>query len=86
MFPGPIDTHLSSKVLMTGGNRIKILYFVRYDAKGFGRDRLRSTGGPFHYVVPRRQVTPLKRIDLPETFRTTTNFRTETLAFEVVGF
>ena len=29
---------------------------------------------------------PLEQIDLPITFRNSTNYRTETLTFEVVGF
>ena len=44
-------------------------------------------GGSFHEVIPGKRVTPLERIDLPvTTFRTLTNFRTETLTFKVVGF
>ena len=34
----------------------------------------------------RKQAMPLRHIDLPITFRNPTNYRTETLTFEVVGF
>ena len=33
-----------------------------------------------------KQAVPLGQIDLPITFRNPTNYRTETLIFEVVGF
>jgi hypothetical protein len=36
--------------------------------------------------VPRRQAEPVERIDLPIYFGTPSNFRKETLTFEVVGF
>jgi hypothetical protein len=36
--------------------------------------------------VPRKRVEPVERVDLPVCFGTPTNFRKETLTFEVVGF
>ena len=36
--------------------------------------------------MPRKQVVPLGQIDLPITFGDPTNYRMETLIFEVVGF
>ena len=36
--------------------------------------------------MPSRQAIPLGQIDLPITFRDQSNYRTETLTFEVVGF
>ena len=42
--------------------------------------------GTFHGIVPREQAVPLGQIDLPITFRGLTNYRTETITFEVVGF
>ena len=36
--------------------------------------------------MPGTQAVPIGQIDLPVTFGTPSNFRTETLTFEVVGF
>ena len=36
--------------------------------------------------MPRKQALPLRQVDLPITFRGPSNYRTETLTFEVVGF
>jgi hypothetical protein len=36
--------------------------------------------------VPGKQAKPLRQINLPVTFVDPSNFRTETLTFEVVGF
>jgi hypothetical protein len=36
--------------------------------------------------MPRKQAKPLGHIDLPITFGTPSNYRMETLTFEVVGF
>jgi hypothetical protein len=36
--------------------------------------------------VPGKQAKPLGQIDLPITFETPSNYRRETLTFEVVGF
>ena len=36
--------------------------------------------------MPRKQVVPLGQIDLPVIFRGPSNYRMETLTFEVVGF
>ena len=41
---------------------------------------------PFHDIVPGKQAIPLGQIDLPVTFRNPTNYRMETLTFEVVRF
>ena len=41
---------------------------------------------PFHGVVPGRQAVPLGQIDLSVTFGDRSNYRTETLTFNIVGF
>jgi hypothetical protein len=41
---------------------------------------------PFHGIVPDKRVLPLGQLDLPVYFGTPSNFRKETLTFEVVGF
>jgi len=75
-----------SKVLVDGGSGLNILYADTLDAMGIDRVRLRHSGAPFHGVVPGKQAVPLRQIDLPVTFGDPSNFRKETLMFEVVGF
>jgi hypothetical protein len=49
-------------------------------------DKMRAGAAPFHGIVPRKRVLPLGQLDLPVCFGTPSNFRKETLTFEVVGF
>jgi hypothetical protein len=53
---------------------------------GIDRSRLRQSGAPFHGVVPGTQAVPIGQVDLPVTFGTPSNYRKETLTFEVVAF
>ena len=53
---------------------------------GIDRARVRPTRACFHGVMPRKQALPLGQLDLPITFGGPSNYRTETLTFEVVGF
>jgi hypothetical protein len=53
---------------------------------GINRSRIRPTRAPFHGIVPGKQAKPLGHVDLPITFGDKSNFTTETLTFEVVGF
>ena len=62
------------------------MYAKTLDAMGIDRSRIRPTEAPFHGIMPRKQAGPLGQIDLPVTFGNLTNYRTETLTFEVVGF
>ena len=75
-----------TKVLMDGGSGLNILYVETLDAMGIDRSRIRPTGSPFYGVVPGTQAVPIGQIDLPVTFGTPENFRTEILTFEVAGF
>ncbi|XP_066320670.1 uncharacterized protein [Miscanthus floridulus] len=75
-----------SKVLMDGGNGLNIMYAEMLDAMGIDRSRIQTIGAPFHGIVPRKQAMPLGLINLPVTFGNLTNYRIETLTFEVVGF
>ena len=77
--------HLT-KVLMDGGSSLNILYAKTLDAMGIDRAHVRPTGVPFHSVVPTNQALPLGQLDLPITFGGPSNYKTETLTFEVVGF
>jgi hypothetical protein len=53
---------------------------------GIDLSMIRAGAAPFHGIVPGKRVLPLGQLDLPVCFRTPSNFRRETLTFEVVGF
>ena len=65
---------------------LNIMYAETLDAMGIDRGCIWPTGAPFHSVVPGKQALPLGQLDLPITFGGPSNYRTETLTFEVVGF
>ncbi|XP_066316813.1 uncharacterized protein [Miscanthus floridulus] len=70
---------------MDGGSGLNIIYAETLNAMGIDRSRIQPTVVPFHGIVPKKQVMPLRQIDLPVTFGNLTNYRIETLTFEVVG-
>jgi hypothetical protein len=53
---------------------------------GLTHDQLQSSPHLFYRVVPGKQSVHLGRVTLPVTFRDTSNYRTDTLTFEVVNF
>jgi len=75
-----------TKVLMDGGSGLNIMYTETLDAMGIDRLHIWPTRAPFHGIMPRKQVMPLGQIDLPVTFGSPSNYRMETLTFEVLGF
>jgi hypothetical protein len=75
-----------TKVLMDGGRSLNIIYAQTLDLLGIRRTQLQPSVGGFHGVVLGRQAEHVRRIDLPVCFGTPSNFRKETLTFEVVGF
>ena len=75
-----------TKVLMDGGSGLNILYIDTLDAMRIPRLELRPVGSPFHGVILGAQAYPLGQIDLPVTFGSQANFRSEVLTFEVVDF
>ena len=81
-----IGTKRLTKVLMDGGSDLNIMYAETLDAMGISRSRIRPTGAPFHGIIPGKRAMPLGKIDLPITFGDPSNYRMETLTFEVVGF
>ena len=81
-----IGTKRLNKVLMDGGSGLNIMYVETLDAMGVDRARIRPTRAPFHGIVPGKQAMQLGQIDLPVTSRGPSNYRTETLTFEVVAF
>jgi hypothetical protein len=62
------------------------MYAENLDAMGISQTQLRPSGAPFHDIVLGKQALLLRQIDLPVTFGGLSNFRKETLTFEVVGF
>ena len=81
-----IDPKWLTKVLMDGGSSLNIMYAKTLDEMGVDRTNLRPTRAPFHGIVPGKQAMPLGQIDLPVTFGDQSNYRTETLTFDMVGF
>jgi hypothetical protein len=71
---------------MDGASGINTLYASTLDDMGIPRSKLRPSTAPFQGVVRGMEALPIEQIDLPVTFRTLQNIRTETLTFEVVGF
>ncbi|XP_066334225.1 uncharacterized protein [Miscanthus floridulus] len=71
---------------MDRGSSLYIMYVETLDAMGINRSHVRPIGAPFHGVMPRKQVVLLEQIDLPITFGDPTNYRMETLTFDVVRF
>jgi hypothetical protein len=83
----PIITNTClTRVLMDGSSSLNIIYIQTLDLLGIKRTQLRPSVGGFHGVVPGRRAKPVGWIDLPICFGTPSNFRKETLTFEVVGF
>jgi hypothetical protein len=75
-----------SKVLMDGGSSLNIIYAETLELLGVDRSEIRAGAAPFHGIAPRKRILPLGQVDLPVRFGTPSNFRKETLTFEVVGF
>jgi hypothetical protein len=71
---------------MDGGSSLNIIYTQTLDLLGIKRTQLRPSIRGFHGVVLRRRAELVGRIDLPICFGIPSNFRKETLTFEVVRF
>jgi hypothetical protein len=83
----PIITNTRlTKVLMDGGSGLNIIFAQTLDLLGIARTCLQPSVRGFHGVVLGKRAEPVGRVDLPVCFGTPTNFRKETLTFEVVGF
>jgi hypothetical protein len=81
-----IDNTRLTKVLMDGGSSLNIIYAETLGLLGVDLSTIQAGAAPFHGIVPGKRVLPLGQLDLPICFRTPSNFRKETLTFEVVGF
>jgi hypothetical protein len=75
-----------TKVLMDGGSSLNIICAETLGLLGVDLSMIRDSAAPFHGIVPGKRVLPLGQLDLPICFGTPSNFRKETLTFEVVGF
>jgi hypothetical protein len=75
-----------TKVLMDGGNSLNIIYAETLGLLQIDLSSIWAGATPFHGIIPRKRVRPLGQLDLPVCFGTPSNFRRETLTFEVVGF
>jgi hypothetical protein len=75
-----------TKVLMDGGSSLNIIYAETLGLLGVDLSTIRAGAAPFHGIVPGKRVLSLGQLDLPVCFGTPSNFRKETLTFEVVGF
>jgi hypothetical protein len=81
-----IDNVRLTKVLMDGGSNLNIIYAETLGLLRIDLSLVRAGAVPFHGIIPGKRVQPLGQLDLPVCFRTPSNFRRETLTFEVVGF
>jgi hypothetical protein len=75
-----------TKVLMDGGSSLNIIYTETHGLLQIDLSTIRAGAAPFHGIIPGKRVQPLGQLDLPVCFGTPSNFRKETLTFEVVGF
>jgi hypothetical protein len=75
-----------TKVLMDGGISLNIIYAKTLGLLQIDLSSIWAGATPFHGIIPGKRVQPLGQLDLPVYFGTPSNFRKETLTFEVVGF
>jgi hypothetical protein len=89
-YPLVVDPVISNvkltKVLMDGGSSLNIIYAETLGLLRIDLSSVRVGATPFHGIILGKRVQPLGQFDLPVCFGTPSNFRRETLTFEVVGF
>jgi hypothetical protein len=76
----------NARLLMDGGSILNIIYAETLGLLGIDLSMIQAGAAPFHGIVPGKRILPLGQLDLPVCFGTPSNFRKETLTFEVVGF
>jgi hypothetical protein len=81
-----IDNARLTKVLIDGGSSLNIIYAETLGLLGVDLSTIWAGAAPFHGIVPGKRVLTLGQLVLPICFGTPSNFRKETLTFEVVGF
>jgi hypothetical protein len=72
--------------MMDGGSGLNIMYAETLATMKISRTQLRPSRAPFHSIIAGKRALPLGQIDLSVTFGDPSNFRMETLTFEVVRF
>jgi hypothetical protein len=75
-----------TKVLMDEGSSLNIIYAETLGLLQIDLSTIWAGAAPFHGIILGKRVQPLGQLDLPFCFGTPSNFRKETLTFEVVGF
>jgi hypothetical protein len=75
-----------TKVLMDEGSSLNIIYAETLGLLQIDLSSIRAGAAPFHGIIPGKRVQPLGQLNLPVCFGTPSNFRKETLTFEMVGF
>jgi hypothetical protein len=75
-----------TKVLINGGSNLNIIYAETLGLLQIDLSSIRTGATPFHGIIPEKRVQPLGQLDLLVCFGTPSNFRRETLTFEVVRF
>ncbi|XP_062200824.1 uncharacterized protein LOC133903453 [Phragmites australis] len=73
------------RVLVNGGSSINLLFADTLDALQILRSSLRPTP-PFFGITSGSSTKPLKQIELPVTFGSPDNFRTERVLFDMADF
>jgi hypothetical protein len=74
-----------TKVLMDRGSSLNIIYVETLELLQIDLSSIWADAAPFHGIIPGKRVQPLGQLYLPICFGTPSNFRKETLTFEVVG-
>jgi hypothetical protein len=71
---------------MDGGSSLNIIYADTLGLLRIDLSSVRAGAVPFHGIILGKRVQPLGQLNLPVCFETPSDFRRETLTFEVVGF
>ena len=85
MLEARIGSYNMSRVFMDGGSGINIIFTRTLEEMLIQNSALKTSGTTFHGIVPGKAVYPLGKISLEVVFDSTSNFRKETLDFEVVN-
>jgi hypothetical protein len=81
-----VGTTRLTKALMDGSSDLNLMYLDTFEGLGLSWDQLQSSPHPFYGVVLGKQYVLCGRVALRVTSRDAINYRTKTLAFEVVDF
>ena len=84
MLEARIGNYDMSRVFMDGDSGINIIFTRTLEEMLIQSSALKSSGTTFQGIVPGKAVYPLGKISLEVVFGNATNFRKETLDFEVV--